>query len=220
MSQPYWTCWGFLKIWQRCMSPHQIFGEIKEGKHIQENSTIYFWYIAILQGLQIWHLTDVSFHFWYNKERKWLVTQLLINYSSDSMQLTLLQLIKVFEYSKAFVLRVSCKSSLQVIQASDTSVCLSLRNRESLEQGAPKQWLHLSWHRINGRICIGPSPQRGSISEAFSLGNILMLETLRLLLFCLNFNFENSEGSLKCNQDLPGQAWEIVYFVLDFDWRE
>ena len=32
--------------------------------------------------------------------------------------------------------------------------------------------MYLSWHQTLARICIGPTPERGSTAEAFSLGNL------------------------------------------------
>lgn len=55
---------------------------------------------------------------------------------------------------------------------------LSLRLRTPLSQG----WLHLSWHPLAARVCMGAPPVRGAVSEAFSF--VEQVGPALLLLMC------------------------------------
>lgn len=54
--------------------------------------------------------------------------------------------------------------SPQVVQYDDRTVCLKLRTPSATEH------LHLSWHQTAARLCLGPPPSRGAVSEAFAFG--------------------------------------------------
>lgn len=67
---------------------------------------------------------------------------------------------------------------LQVVQPDSSTLCLKLRNQAMLEGTfEEKQWLYLSWHQTHARICVGSGPERGSSSEAFSLGELSTAHT-------------------------------------------
>ena len=57
--------------------------------------------------------------------------------------------------------------ALQVVQSDKQTLCMRIRTLEA------STWLHLCWHPVSGRICTGPSPQRGAAAEAFSFGKLV-----------------------------------------------
>lgn len=73
----------------------------------------------------------------------------------------------------------------QAVQSDKQTLCLRLRTMDS------STWLYLCWHPVSGRICTGPSPDRGAAAEAFSFGEDLLLVTAsnnRSVLFvCAHF---------------------------------
>ncbi|CAD7704437.1 unnamed protein product, partial [Ostreobium quekettii] len=62
-----------------------------------------------------------------------------------------------------------------VVQASKHTVALRLRRPDT------QAWLHLSWHPVAARVCLGRPPSRGAPAEAFSFGERLQT-TLRGLI--------------------------------------
>jgi hypothetical protein len=52
----------------------------------------------------------------------------------------------------------------QVVQYEQRAVSIKLRTPSAVEH------LHLSWHQTAARLCLGPPPDRGAVSEAFAFG--------------------------------------------------
>lgn len=54
-----------------------------------------------------------------------------------------------------------------VVMADETTLALCLRSV------ARTGWLHVSWHPVAARVCVGEQPERGEASEAFPLGALV-----------------------------------------------
>lgn len=57
-----------------------------------------------------------------------------------------------------------CQCTPQVVQYEQRAVSIKLRTPSAVEH------LHLSWHQTAARLCLGPPPDRGAVSEAFAFG--------------------------------------------------
>lgn len=70
---------------------------------------------------------------------------------------------------------------MQIIQPDTSTLSLLLRNEAAVEVREKRQWLYLSWHQTHARLSMGGSPDRGSSSEAYSLGESRYLIKHRLV---------------------------------------
>ncbi|KAL0055410.1 hypothetical protein WJX82_000207 [Trebouxia sp. C0006] len=64
----------------------------------------------------------------------------------------------------------------QAVQSDKQTLCLRLRTVDA------STWLYLCWHPVSGRICTGPSPDRGAAAEAFSFGEQIQSQIKGLVL--------------------------------------
>ena len=50
--------------------------------------------------------------------------------------------------------------------ADESTLALNLRTIDR------RGWLHISWHAVAARVCLGPYPERGEASEAFPIAKL------------------------------------------------
>ena len=53
-----------------------------------------------------------------------------------------------------------------VLMADENTLALNLRAVDR------RGWLHISWHTVAARVCLGPYPERGEASEAFPIAKL------------------------------------------------
>ena len=64
--------------------------------------------------------------------------------------------------------------AMQIVQSDTATLAMLLRNEAALDDYKDRKWLYLSWQQSHARLSLGARPDRGSSSEAYSLGGLLL----------------------------------------------